>query len=116
MNILSCRRIQFWGFFILICALAYLQIYRGAIMYERASKNYIRLIPQPAPRGIIIDRNNVPLVRNRLEFNISIFLKKYSQRDDVLMELSRAIGVPFTELLKQFNKNYLAPFIPTSVL
>ena len=115
MTIGNCRRILFWGFFILICGMAYLQLYRGDLLEQRADENYIRLVPQPAPRGIIFDHKGRPLVRNKLEFQIALFLKKYSDKDELLKQISKVGGIDIQQLNKSFEKNYLAPFIPTVV-
>lgn len=115
MNINTIKRIQVLGFLVLISGLAYLQLYKGTSLFERASKNYIRLVPQDAPRGIIYDRNSKPLVRNKLEYDISVFLKRRSDKREILEKVSDAIDVPLFELEEKFKKNYLAPFIPTSI-
>ncbi|HJS50715.1 MAG TPA: penicillin-binding protein 2 [Pyrinomonadaceae bacterium] len=50
--------------------LYYLQVVRGEYYSERAENQRIRLIPIPAPRGAILDRNGKILVDSRPTFNI----------------------------------------------
>jgi penicillin-binding protein 2 len=50
--------------------LYYLQIVRGTYFSERAENQRIRLIPIPAPRGAIFDRNGKILVDSRLTYNV----------------------------------------------
>ncbi len=50
--------------------LYYLQIVRGDYFSERAENQRIRLIPIPAPRGVIFDRNGKVLVDSRPTYNV----------------------------------------------
>jgi penicillin-binding protein 2 len=50
--------------------LYYLQIVRGEYFSERAESQRVRLIPIPAPRGSIFDRNGKLLVDSRPTYNI----------------------------------------------
>jgi penicillin-binding protein 2 len=50
--------------------LYYLQIVKGAYYSERAENQRVRLIPIPAPRGAIFDRNGKILVDSRPTYNV----------------------------------------------
>jgi penicillin-binding protein 2 len=50
--------------------LYYLQVVKGDYYSERAENQRIRLIPIPAPRGAILDRNGKILVDSRPTFNV----------------------------------------------
>jgi penicillin-binding protein 2 len=50
--------------------LYYLQIVRGGYYSERAENQRVRLIPIPAPRGAIFDRNGKLLVDSRPTYNV----------------------------------------------
>jgi penicillin-binding protein 2 len=52
--------------------LYYLQVVKGDYYAERAENQRIRLIPIPAPRGAIFDRNGKILVDSRPTFNVVI--------------------------------------------
>jgi penicillin-binding protein 2 len=52
--------------------LFYLQIVRGEYYEDRAANQRIRLIPIPAPRGAILDRNGKILVDSRPSYNITL--------------------------------------------
>ena len=52
--------------------LYYLQIVRGDYYAEKAENQRIRLIPIPAPRGAIFDRNGKILVDSRSTYNITL--------------------------------------------
>ena len=61
--------------------LYYLQIVSGDYYAERAENQRIRLIPIPAPRGAIFDRNGKILVDSRPTFNVVISNEPLKQLD-----------------------------------
>ncbi|CAN5597586.1 penicillin-binding protein 2 [soil metagenome] len=61
--------------------LYYLQIVKGEYYSERAENQRIRLIPIPAPRGAIFDRNGVILVDSRPTFNVVLSSEPLKQID-----------------------------------
>lgn len=52
--------------------LYYLQIVRGSYFEDKAENQRIRLIPIPAPRGAILDRNGKILVDSRPSYNVTL--------------------------------------------
>jgi penicillin-binding protein 2 len=62
--------------FILLAVLGvrlyYLQLVRGDYYAEKAENQRVRLIPIPAPRGAILDRNGKILVDSRMTFNVTL--------------------------------------------
>ena len=66
--------IQIIGFVLLTilgARLYYLQINKGEYYAEKAENQRIRLIPIPAPRGAILDRNGKILVDSRPTYNVT---------------------------------------------
>jgi penicillin-binding protein 2 len=57
---------------ILGARLYYLQVVKGDYYAERAENQRIRLIPIPAPRGAIFDRNGKILVDSRPTYNVTL--------------------------------------------
>src|SRR3954468_12301970 len=57
---------------ILGARLYYLQIVKGEYYDEKAENQRVRLIPIPAPRGAIFDRNGKILVDSRSTYNITL--------------------------------------------
>jgi penicillin-binding protein 2 len=72
-------------FIIFLLKLWYLQIIKGAEYKKIAEQNRLRTIDIPAPRGIIYDRNNKPLVKNIPSFDISA-VKEDLPTDPVTLE------------------------------
>jgi penicillin-binding protein 2 len=75
----------------LIARLWYLQVINSGGFRDRAEANRIRVIPIPAPRGTIYDRNGKPLVTSKSSYNIVLSRKdvkdsEFPQIADLLAE------------------------------
>jgi penicillin-binding protein 2 len=77
-----------------VIRLWYLQFIRGTYYDEVARGNRIRVVPQPAPRGIVYDRTGQILAYNRPAFNIQLILEDTPNLDRSLANLSRVTEVP----------------------
>ncbi len=69
-RIIAIQVLAFVFLAVLGARLYYLQVVRGEYFSERAENQRIRLIPIPAPRGAIFDRNGKILVDSRPTFNV----------------------------------------------
>src|SRR5947208_3587757 len=61
--------------------LYYLQIVKGAYYAERAENQRIRLLPIPAPRGVIMDRNGNVLVDSSPIYNVILSREDLKDKD-----------------------------------
>jgi len=98
------------GFLLLIMRLWQLQILQGKEYRELSEANRLRIIAIPAPRGIIYDRNGIPLVKNSPYYYASLIPDEFdiSKVDS----LSKVLNMPVEEILEKINKNGLSPFSP----
>ena len=64
----------------------HLQVVRGRYFRELSENNRIRVIPIPAPRGPLFDRNGRILAENRSSFNVVLTTER---RDDLRRALAR---------------------------
>lgn len=97
---------------ILGARLYYLQIVKGSYYTDRAESQRVRLIPIPAPRGAILDRNGKMLVDSRPTYNVVLSneplksiqvserVEDYSQG----LNLDRQFVVERLNLIKQQNE------------
>jgi penicillin-binding protein 2 len=97
---------------ILGARLYYLQIVKGSYYTDRAESQRVRLIPIPAPRGAILDRNGKMLVDSRPTYNVVLSneplksiqvserVEDYSQG----LNLDRRFVVERLNLIKQQNE------------
>lgn len=107
--------IQVLAFVLLVllgARLYYLQVVRGEYYSERAENQRVRLIPIPAPRGAIFDRNGKLLVDSRPTYNVVLTnepLKKIdvSTRVDEYahgLKMERQFVVERLNLIKKQNE------------
>jgi penicillin-binding protein 2 len=97
-------------FVILIMRLWQLQILQGNKYKELSEGNRLRVISIPAPRGILFDRNGIPLVRNSSYFFASVTCGEFDKSKIHL--LSKVLNVPAQEILFKINQERLGSFNP----
>ncbi len=90
-------------FAVLIFRIWFLQILSGDQYVAMAEDNRTRFIVEEAPRGIIYDRNKVPLVDNRAGLAVTVFPPALKDPQQELTELSKIIQVPYEEIQKQLD-------------
>ena len=87
---------------LIVCQLWYLQVLEGGRFQEASDKNRLRIRPIAAPRGILFDRNGVPLVDNRPAFTLSLIPRELERdavaRDATLGRLASLLQIPFADL------------------
>ena len=119
------RRALLVGLALLLIRLAYLQLMHGEAFRQLAEQNRLRLVPEAAPRGLILDREGRRLATNRITFRTSAIPQdlpspKQAQalpdRTLVFAKLSRLVGVPPQDLEKRFQQQRTLPFVPAVLL
>jgi len=94
------------GFILASFGLFRIQILKGAYYRVLSEKNRIRVIYLEASRGNILDRNNKPLISNRLSFNCSVITREARQSIKRSCKiLAPILGVSAEELEKRFRKS-----------
>jgi penicillin-binding protein 2 len=97
-------------FLILIMRLLQLQILQGNKYKELSESNRLKIIPIPAPRGILFDRNGIPLVRNSSYFCASVSCGEFDKSKIHL--LSNVLNMPVQEILYKINQERFGSFNP----
>ena len=72
---------------VLFARLAWLQIVRHDYFSDLSRGNRIRIDPIPPPRGLILDRNRVPLALNRPAYQLELTREQTPDLDDTLARL-----------------------------
>lgn len=87
-------------FGILIIQLVRLQVIHGDEYAERAEINALREVQIPAARGLIVDREGRPLVRNVASFSAAILPADLPDRAEigVYQQIERVTGVPVADI------------------
>jgi penicillin-binding protein 2 len=104
-----------FAFAALVTRLWFLQVLAAEEYRERATGNFVRLIPDPAPRGRILDRNGQPLVDNRRAIVVTIDRQKVEDEDALLRQLSDLLDTPMTELEERLHDPDYLPYQPVPV-
>ncbi len=89
-------------FAVFLLRLWQLQVLKGDYYREQSKKNRVRVFKIPAPRGIIFDRNGIPLVKNAPYF-IASLIPNLSEKDLDLAGLSRLLDMPAEELSEKIR-------------
>src|SRR5256714_4110881 len=86
--------------------LYYLQIANGAYYAERAENQRIRLLPIPAQRGTIFDRNGKVLVDSRPIYNVILSREELKEQDlnALVKPLADGLGVDDEFLRQRFDE------------
>jgi len=101
--------------FLLLAALGvrlyYLQVVKGAYYAERAENQRIRMLPIPAPRGAIFDRNGTVLVDSRSIYNVILSREDMKGKDfgKLVDPLSEGLDVDPDYLREHFEEAKAQP-------
>jgi penicillin-binding protein 2 len=98
------------GFIIILLRLWQLQIVQGSEYRKTAESNRLRVIGIPAPRGIIYDRNGLPLVKDTPFFIASVIPAEISNKH--LPLLAEILDMPAEEVYKKITESRHNPDIP----
>ncbi len=98
--------------------LYYLQIVKGEYYSDKAQNQRIRMIPIPAPRGAIFDRNGKLLVDSRPTYNITFSNEPVKKIDisDRVEDYSNGLNVDRQYLTERINLIRKQPDFETMVL
>src|SRR3990172_2022446 len=90
----------FFVFAVLTLQLARMQLVNGEAYRLRAENNRLRQVPVVPPRGLIYDRNGVPLVENRASFAAAVAAADVPEerQTDIAVALQEVTGVPAGEI------------------
>ena len=100
-------------FSLLASRLWYLQITEGQKYAEFSQGNRVRLVPEPALRGIIYDRNGAILAENRPAYQLQLIREDTPDLESTLGKVSQALNLSFAKMNDKIKANHdLAQFKP----
>ncbi len=115
-RLLILKRAIACGFFSIGLGLFSLQILQGSQFHQQAERNRTRLIHLPAARGSILDRHGVPLVEDRIRFELAIFPQDLKDPSETWVRLSPLVGISPEELARRYRKGYQGFFAPVPLV
>ncbi|HEX6208299.1 MAG TPA: penicillin-binding protein 2 [Actinomycetota bacterium] len=99
----------------LVTRLWFLQVLAAEEYQERAESNRVRIIPEPAPRGRILDANGRVLVDNRRSIQVVVNRRHVENPEELLFRLSEVLEVPVNELAERYEDPTYLPYQPVPV-
>lgn len=110
------RRVIWIGLAALIFRLVDLQIVRGAAFRRLADNNRLRLIPQAAPRGLIVDREGRRLATTAMQYRVAVVPQEVAHRRSTMKRLGPLVGIAAGELDWRFDEDRSLPFLPATLV
>jgi len=98
-------------FIILIVRYFQIQIIKHDVYYKKAEVNRIQAVTLPAPRGLILDRNNQILVDNYPTFVLTAIPREFQNRDDKYSLIHNLTGITPDILKYNFKKYFRNNFV-----
>src|SRR5512135_1646754 len=98
------------GFAVILVRLWQLQVLQGDAFRKISESNRLRVIGIPAPRGIIFDRNRIPLVKNVPYFCASLIPAEFD--DTKRSSLAGLLNITEAELESKMHRTDQSPFTP----
>ena len=96
--------------------LAQLQLIQGQRYLDLAEQNRLRLVPEFAPRGLIVDRRGRILASNQTMFRVSIVPQEVEDLDVLLARVSSIVHQPSEQLAQAFRRERSLAFLPATIV
>lgn len=77
----------------LVTRLSYLQILKHQEYSNQSDSNRIKPLINPAPRGIIVDRNNIALTRNESNYRLLLYFEGKKDTDALVEKLAQILSL-----------------------
>lgn len=83
---------------VLVMRMVQLQVWQHDVYSTRSDENRISVEPLAPARGIIYDRNGVPLAENRPIFSLALVTERIRDLDQLIAELSQVVSIEQDEV------------------
>lgn len=104
------------AFAALVLRCVFLQLLQGSSYRDLADRNRLRLIPDPAPRGLIVDREGRILAGNETVFRVALVPQDVDNLSAVLAWVAKVVGRPEEELRRAFHRHESRAFLPVTIV
>lgn len=101
---------------LLTLRLAHLQLVRGGMYRQLAEQNRLRLVPEPAPRGLIVDRRGRIMATSQTLFRVAIVPQELQDLRQVLQAVSRVVHREVPALQRAYTQERGLAFVPATVV
>jgi len=116
MAIYFLKKAKLVGFGIIVLGLIYYQIVKGDFYLEKARNNYVKVVPYPAIRGSILDRQGATLAFDEPSFSIAVMPEQVRRQPEIFNEIAQATAVSTSLLEENYRKGFQKSFSPVDIL
>jgi penicillin-binding protein 2 len=81
-----------------------------------AEQNRLRLVPEQAPRGLVVDREGRIMASNQTVLRVALVPQELKDADEVLTLVSRIVQRPPESLQREFSRERSLAFIPATIV
>lgn len=103
------------GLGVIFLRLWYFQVVEAPSLVERAEATRVVPVTQPAPRGLIFDRNNVPIATVRPQIVVTAIPNDVKGNPWVLDRVAKTLGAPVEKLERKLRDAEWRPYIPSPI-
>lgn len=114
-RLLRLNTLAFCAFGLLALRLADLQVVQGRYYRDLAEQNRLRVVPQVAPRGLIVDNKGRVLAASHTAFSVAVVPQETPDLAGLFKQLGSLLGRSAENLQRAFQKNKTYPFVPVVV-
>ncbi|MGO9854461.1 MAG: hypothetical protein ACLPYY_05420, partial [Acidimicrobiales bacterium] len=102
-------------FGVLVLRLWTLQVVEGKTYAAAVTRNQVRVVSIPAPRGEIVDRNGTVLVSNTPQQEILLSRAEAAQNPSIVGMVAALVGQTPKQVQASINNNQYSPYEPVPV-
>ncbi len=102
-------------FLVLEARLWSMQAIQGPYYLRLSEQNRLRDYIVPAPRGVIYDRRNQPMVTNRAAFTVGVLPMEVRDPEHLAEALAPVLGMDRAEILRRLDAGRQRPFEPVTL-
>jgi penicillin-binding protein 2 len=104
------------AFFLIFISLWYLQVIRGSEFKRLSENNRIRILENPADRGMLLDRKGRVLAHNRPSFEVSLIPEDLKVNPEVLTKVGEMLDMAQDEIENKLQSlKRRPPFKPVKI-
>ncbi len=102
-------------FGVLVLRLWTLQVVEGKTYAAAVTRNQVRVVSVPAPRGAIVDRNGTTLVSNAPQEEILLSQSEAKQNPAIVGDVAALVGETPKQVQASLNNNQYSPYEPIPI-
>jgi len=104
------------AFFLIFASLWYLQVIKGSEFRRLSENNRIRILENPADRGMLLDRKGRVLAHNRPSFEVSLIPEDLKLNPEVLTDVGKMLDIDRDEIENKLQSlKRRPPFKPVKI-